>query len=419
MTDLASSGRPASVGRPRRTRSMPPVLGLMAVLAGCAMLRADVFELTNGARINGTWLNPDQSPRRTYRIELVGGAVVELTKEQVHEVTREPKNLASYRRAVRRMPDTLEAHLKMARLCETAKLEKQRAFHLKQVLRFDPANEEARRGLGYVRIGQQWIMPEERFRRMGYVKHKGKWKLPQEIELDAVKEKDHQDEVQWRQRLKRWRSALLKGKPDARQQALLDLKNARSPYLVPAIERLLEQGKEPKALRRIYIEVLGNLLPDGGAARILARIVIHERDSELVDAALTQLERRDGAQYAWLFVPYLHSKENAVINRAARALGQLGNPAVIPDLIDVLVTKHRRAVTAPGLQVGQGSGGSGGLSAGPASKMVEFTVKNREVLTALTMLSPDSVNFEYDKTLWRRWYARRKTPRYYDVRRDP
>ena len=401
-------------------RALASMLVCLAVAASSGPLRSswgDTFELTNGARLTGRWLNPHDSPQRVYRVELPGGAVVELAKDQVHQVHRESKALASYRRAVRHMPDTLEAHLKMAQRCAAAKLDKQRRFHLEQVLRFDPQNETARRGLGYVRVGQNWIMPEERFRRMGYVKHKGKWKLPQEIELEAARERRRQEEVAWRQKLRRWRTALLKGKPDARQQALLDLRNARSPYLVPAIERLLEQGKEPKPLRRVYIDVLGNMLPEPGAAKVLARIVLEERDSDLVEAALTQLERHEGAQYVWLFVPSLKSSDNATINRAARALGRLGNPAVIPHLIDALVTKHRRVMTGPGLSVGQGSGSSG-LSAGGGSKVIEYPVKNADVLTALTMLAPGSVNFDYDKSHWRRWYARQKMPRRYDLRRD-
>ena len=394
-------------------------VGLAAMWIPSAPAAArDRFALTNGAELSGRWLNPDKRANDPYRVEVESGAVVVLTPQQVHKVVREPAHLDAYRKAAAEMADTAEAHFEMAERCRKAGLEAQRRFHLERVLQLAPDHEGARKALGFVRSGDRWVMPDERFERLGYVKHRGRWMLPQEIELESRQRASREEEVRWRQKLRRWRNALMRGKPQQRQEALVDLEQARSPYLVPAIARLLKDGKEPDALRRLYVEVLGNLLPDPGAAALLAQIAMQDRSAEIVEAAIAKLAANDGARYSALFVPYLRSKENARIRRAARVLGELGDRSVIPALIDALVTRHRRTLSGPGMQVGRGSGGTG-LAMGGGPRIVEYSQKNKEVLTALLTLVPDRVNFEYDKARWRAWYARWKLPSSFDLRRDP
>ena len=398
-----------------RTR-LAACAAVMTTLLLSSLGRADIFELTNGSRITGTWINADEKPVKRYVIQLEEGAQIVLTPTQVHTVRREPSALASYRRALAKMPDTAEAHWEMAQRCEKAKLSDQQEYHLRRAVELDPDHEGARRALGFVRIRGEWVMPDEYFQRLGYVRHKGKWRLPQEVELDARKQQERQERAQWRTKVRRWRTAILRGKPEDRQAAIAGFRRIDSPLAVDAIAKLLGDPKEPRQLKELYIESLGNLLPAPAAASALADTVLNDADMTLVEKAVAQLKRHDGRQFSHLFVPHLKSPDNPVINRAAYALGELGDPSVIPALIDALITEHRKQVVGSGLTVGRGSGGSG-LTAGRGSAIVKYSLKNKSVQSALSQLT-GGVNHGYDKTAWRRWYASTRLPAHYDVRRD-
>ncbi len=385
----------------------------------CGRADADVVELTNGSRVRGTWVNADEKPLTRYVIRLAGGAEVVLSKDQVQKVNRQPAALASYRKALAKLPDTAKAHWEMAERCGKAKLDAQQEYHLRRVLELDPDHEGARRGLGYTKIAGRWILPVEHFTRLGYVRHKGRWRLPQEVELEASKERAEQEASEWRSKVKRWRSSLLRGRASDQQAALAGFRQIRSPLAAEAIARWLADSKEPKQLKQLYIETLGNMLPAPAAAAALAERIMEDPDREIVEQSIGELKKHQPPTYTHLFLRHLKSKENRAINRAAFALGELGDPSAIPALINALVTQHRKTVgSGGGINAGFGNSGNAGLAAGGGAKIVQFPVKNKGVHTALTMLTEGAGNFGYDKEAWKRWYARTRLPSRYDLRRD-
>lgn len=390
----------------------------LVILLGTSPVQADTFLLANGARLEGDWVNAEKKPLTEYVIRTASGAEVVLAKDQVVSVQHDGDYLASYYKALKDLPDTPEAHWKMAERCGQAKLTKQQHYHLKRVLQLDPNHEGARRALGYVKLRDEWILPEEHFQRLGYVRYRNGWRLPQEVELDARKEQREREEAKWRDQVKRWRNALLRGKPDAQQEALRGFREMNSVYAAEAIANWLANPKEPHELKLIYIDVLGRLLPAPPAVQGLVDRVVHDPSQEIVDRAIEQLKQHGPHQYTHAFLPYLKSKDNTEINRAAYGLGQLGDPTAIPALIDALVTQHRKALAGPGIQTNFGNGGGGGLTAGRGAKVVQYSVQNKNVVTALSLLTPDGVNFGYDKQAWRQWYARSRLPSAYDLRRD-
>jgi hypothetical protein len=54
---------------------------------------------------------------------------------------------------------------------------------------------------------------------------------------------------------------------------------------------------------------------------------------------------------------------------------------------------------------------------GGGPRIANRQVKNRSVLEALLALT-DNVNFEFDQTKWRRWYAEKDVPADVNLRRD-
>jgi hypothetical protein len=116
----------------------------------------------------------------------------------------------------------------------------------------------------------------------------------------------------------------------------------------------------------------------------------------------------------------LRNRDNEIVNRAAAALGQIGDRDAIGPLIDALVTRHK-------FQVGEGgpdqhaynfSPDSGGFSfGGSGPKIVMQSIRNPEALSALVMLS-GGVSFDYDQAQWRQWLAAQARVNAVDVRRD-
>ncbi|MBI3860937.1 MAG: HEAT repeat domain-containing protein, partial [Planctomycetia bacterium] len=153
-------------------------------------------------------------------------------------------------------------------------------------------------------------------------------------------------------------------------------------------------------------------------------------------ASVTALRLRDTSKALPYYLRALKNSVNIVVNRAADALAQLGTEAVIPQLIDALVTRHVYVELVPDIAPGISTNGNmvpvgqvvlppsieallatGQLPYGvrveaPASnvRMKEITYEkdeeNQSVLVALTALT--SEDFGYDEPAWKRWYSAQK-----------
>jgi hypothetical protein len=111
------------------------------------------------------------------------------------------------------------------------------------------------------------------------------------------------------------------------------------------------------------------------------------------------------------FVKELRSKDNAVVNRAARGLQRMKDRSAVGPLIDALVTTHKIKVAGnPGnISTTFGSGGGGGLSAGGGGpKIYTVHTSNQAALDALIALT--GTNFNFDKQAWKYWFATQKRP---------
>jgi hypothetical protein len=55
---------------------------------------------------------------------------------------------------------------------------------------------------------------------------------------------------------------------------------------------------------------------------------------------------------------------------------------------------------------------------GGGPKVISSTHENSGVLSGLTAINR-GINFSYDRTAWRHWYAESNTPKSVQMRRDP
>ncbi|MAP73737.1 MAG: hypothetical protein CMJ55_05680, partial [Planctomycetaceae bacterium] len=150
--------------KPKLTAHLYLCIALLSTISAEAL--ADTFQLSSGSSLSGKLLNPDQEPRVDYQIKTAFGKIT-LDAKQVTKVVVKPLVLQQYEESVASLPDTVEAHLDIAKKCRAVNLFAQHDFHLHQVLRLDPDNTYVRQQLGYVKIGNEWRQEDVLMRQQG------------------------------------------------------------------------------------------------------------------------------------------------------------------------------------------------------------------------------------------------------------
>jgi len=390
----------------------------MALLAsGAVPACGEVFLLRNGGRVEGELLNRDEVPRRSYLVEVAPGARVRLTFAQVEKVLYVRPEEQEYERIRAAYPDTVEGQWALAEWCGEQRLVEQRERHLRRILELEPDHEQARQALGYNKVDGQWMTRDEAMARRGLIYYKGRWRTRQEIELMDNREQVEQAQQAWYGKLKMWRQ-WLGTQRDA--QARQSIRAIDDPLAVPALSRALREDSAP-AGKLLYIEALGRIATSP-AVKALAEAAIQQPVEEVRLSCLDELIRIKSPEAVAYFVEQLRSKDNRIVNRAGRALGELGDPSAIGPLIDALVTTHKFKIVVgkPGSMSATfptGGVGGSGLAMGGGPKIITRHLANQDVLDALVKVA-GGVNFNFDERAWKYWYATQKRPAAVDIRRD-
>jgi hypothetical protein len=406
--------------------SFTPALLAVGWIGFCALPRpalAEVVLLKSGARVEGEILNPARSKDDVVQVVPVEGLKLTLDPLQVKGVLVQTKILKDYEADVAKMADTLEAHLSMAQWCLEVGLSEQRKFHLGQVIKHDPNHALARAALGYLKVGSGWMTRSEDMRRQGYVYKADGYRLPQELEIAERARQWELDTKAWRKNLKMWFTWLEgKGKGKGADQALENIRGIREEAAAPALAEAVADPGRRRDLRLLCLDVLMQF-PPSYHGFTLVTIARDDPDDEMSDKCLDILREQRSQQALLTFVKGLKSKNNQVVNRSARCLQRLGNPAATVPLIDALVTKHDVTIQtgSPG-GVAAGFGGSsndnglGNFSMGDKSKTISRELNNDSVLGALTSLH-QGVNFQFNEAQWKAWYVSSHTSPDVDLRR--
>jgi HEAT repeat protein len=247
----------------------------------------------------------------------------------------------------------------------------------------------------------------------GLIRHDGRWMTPQEIFLLQRRSEIGAAERQWAKRLQDLRRD--SRDPSRSSVAIETICEIDDPLAVAALSEAVLSEAELRCTRW-YLEALARIgTPD--AFGVLVTVGLDHADPETRIAAVEQLATERPAIATIGFVAALSGPDNARINRAAEALGRLGDPAAILPLVAVLQTEH--------VVVDPGSGGAmsvtftpgqGGLSAGGGPTQRRLSIRNEAVLEALILLTGE--NFEWRADAWRNWMAAGQSPEGFDPRRD-
>lgn len=262
--------------------------------------------------------------------------------------------------------------------------------------------------------GQSRESHQEWMAKLGYQRHSGGWRTAQEIEIIERNEKTALAHKQWNKKLERLRQDLATG---AAADAAEELAEITDPQAVPALTAAL--ASDPlRRVRLLYIESLLRIGTPAAQAALVAAAVDHPDLETRIDAT-DRLAKLAPQAAANALAAALAGPDNARINRAAAALGRLGVATVVPQLVNVLETRH---VVTVGDGPPEGSttatftpSGGAGLSMGSSRRQMAVPMKNEQVLEAIVTLTGE--NFGWDLTAWRGWLARQRAPASIDLRR--
>ena len=259
------------------------------------------------------------------------------------------------------------------------------------------------------RQSQQELMTQR-----GFIRFRGAWRTSQEIELIERREQATIAAKKWLSRLDRLRRRL--DTPAESAQAQEEISEIADPAAVEALSGALAKEGSFR-VRGLYIASLGHI-HSGEAAAVLTRTALDHPDPETRIAAVERLVAIGPQLAAPALIAALSGTDNSRINRAAEALGRLGEMAAVPPLIDVLETQHM-ALAGGGAAEGATSAtftpAGGGLSLGGGAKRMKVNVQNQQVLSALITLT--GKNFQWDRAAWRAWFSQGDSSADYDLRR--
>ena len=388
--------------------------GLLLLVGAPA--RADIFLLNNGGQVEGTLLNPEESPRKAYVVQPCEGGRLVLQADDVDRLVTKSDAETRYEEVLPLVEDSEAGHWEMAKKCEAAGLKEQQEFHLEQVLRHNTDHVAARRALGFNRVEGRWQRPDEFMAKQGFIRYRGAWRLPQELQIERRERDNEEQTVEWRKKVKLWRDWIVKGR-DREAEGLANMQAIRDPRAADALAAQLRQANELRPLKQLYIEVLAHFPENGTAIGALTYVALHDADGLVREKALDVLEKTGSRVATRAFLKVLGDNDNKMVQRAGVALGYMkqAESTTLP-LIEALITEHKYTVGGGGIQPGFGNGG-GGLNIGGKPKIVKEKVKNESVRNALDAMH-QGVNFGFDQEAWRRWYVQQNTPRDVNLRRS-
>jgi hypothetical protein len=369
----------------------------------------EIFILKNGGQVVGKLLNPDETPRQKFVIELATGGQITLDAAQVdRKLFTRPEEM-EYEKVRPQYPDTVEGQWALAQWCYDKRLLEERKKHLERICELDPNHVDARQALGYQNVGGRWITRDQRMAEMGYKFYKGRYRTPQEIELMERRRKDDLAEKEWYRKINTWRGWLFTDKDAQGRQSLMEIAD---PYAVEALEAKLKEDEVVQA-RLLFVEILARIgTPD--AVNVLAQRAIEDPVDEVRLTCLDYLAKVKHPVVTEYFIGKLKSKDNNLVNLAGVALGKIGDPSAVGPLIDALITPHKFKEakqggpgsmtttfgTGPG---GSGAPGGGGLAMGGSPRIFTVHIRNQAVLDALVALTGQ--NFNFNDQIWRYWHT--------------
>jgi HEAT repeats len=443
------------------------VFGLVVFLATGVQAISDTIELRGGGEIQGKVITDPSKPDTVQVLLLNGRNPLVFQSKQILRVTPKSSPLDEYLVRKHQLSATAPAEFELGLWCERNGLADLARAHYQAAIVHDKMFEPARKKLGHVQHGNQWLSPDELRQVQGLVKYKGRWvteearaKSEESAQLSAA-------QTTWVRRIKMLRQAMVAGTEERRREAEAELMQIREVEAVHPLVKVLANDSAPS--RTLLAHALG-AIPGKESNRALVDMLLAEPEDDLRTGILDRIREKDEPATIPQLVKALRSENVKVVNRAAWALGNLEVVNSVPALVAALLTTEERMVIGPTEAEGQATNSAANVGPGPAlmamnqnwlayltppamapgvvaygavsvpfvsqdqltggilgalppsgrgpvPRLVTYTYQNVEVLGALIKLTGQ--DFGYDGSAWRRWISRSFNPNPKAVRQIP
>ncbi|MFO0952312.1 MAG: HEAT repeat domain-containing protein [Isosphaeraceae bacterium] len=302
--------------------------------------RADRITLRGGGQIRGKVVPDSKRPDHVQIVLERGKTPLNLLKAQVVEVVPEPSALDAYVLKRASAPETARGQFDLGLWCSERRLADLAELHYEAALKLDKDFAPAHEKLGHAQVQGKWLSGDQLREAQGMVRYKGRWITPEEKEQREKEGASVAEHSTWLRRIRTWRDALERGPEDRRREAEVQLMSVHDPAAVGPLVRVLSTDEDP-AMRRLLAKVLG-AIPGRESASAVVKELLAEEEGDVRGAFMDELTRRDEPEPITSLQQALKSKNPAVINRAAWALGHLKAVKTVPSLVGSLVTTHSR-----------------------------------------------------------------------------
>jgi hypothetical protein len=264
--------------------------------------------------------------------------------------------LATYERERVIAPDTVAGNLELADWCAAEKLTEQERAHLMRVIDLNPDHAAARRRLGFVRQGDDWVSRQE---------------IARERQRQSER---RQSLAQWRPVLQELRAGLESRSQRRQEYAASKLREIHDADAIAAIEEVFHGAQDEIAFPAIYA-LAG--IDDPEAAAALTRIAVQWPSATLREAAAKRLADREHDT----FVPQLVGSMQSPVTSRFVAL-QLPRGRIGYRHEFVRETKDAQQVLQLDTEYRGAPGGSRRATAREATEDIAQTATRREQVAA-------------------------------------
>ncbi|MEP4680560.1 MAG: HEAT repeat domain-containing protein, partial [Rhodopirellula bahusiensis] len=246
---------------------------------------------------------------------------------------------------------------------------------------------------------------------------KGQWVLPEVVAWRENADVNDKTAKRWIKTVKQLLSKILRG--DA--EAMVELKAINDPLASRAIAKELidsqKRGSSWRPVRMVWLQKLMEFRT-GAAVEAIVKTGLLESDDVIREEALRWLQSNEPSSAIATYMPWLKSNNPQQVKAAARALSFFPNSESAFAYIDALITiEERTQQVGGGSRAGFDNTGGGGFSQGSKQVVVKKPHRHPEVLQLLRSIAPD-VDFGYDKSAWKNYFAQLRSPPRSDLRRD-
>lgn len=374
----------------------------------------DEIKLRSGATLTGTVIKEETVDNRKFVIfENDAGERLTLDVAKLVQTIRLVDEIAQeYNGFIDKIEDTASAHHDMVTWCiqqdkGRSRFKDQIQFHRERIMALDPNDTKVRKQLEYTFIEDQgrWVLEAQYWQSIGYAKDGPRWIPTMQARINDAEKSDDDKSLSPLQRWDRRRRTLSGPQLEAELLSFVD---------EDVVSRLVDRLSDEKNanLLRVYMEAFGRV-PCESSNYGLTYLWMEYAEERAID--LLKQEGFNRYSAVRILTGQLGSSDNAKIQRAAFAIGELGTSNAILALTSALQTRHR---IKPGSNPGAigatfGNNGVNGFGVGNNSKPIDVDVKNEQVLIALEKVTGVEDEFGYNKEAWRQWYVKNYT--HYDL----